>query len=173
MNGLFNVFSSCEVFSHTTHTHTIQVPRVKYVIWNKDYTMVALISKHQLVLATKQLDQLCTVTETYVLTTILRTTTVGTYFYQTICMRKLSCLFCPFLFYFKWSKCVVRVMYLNAIQLNDCAFSSAREIHSRHPSAHQLSSLSLSLNYSALLYLSSPYSFFSTPLTHTSTLSCF
>lgn len=58
---------------HTLHTHTIQVPRVKYVIWNKDYTMVALISKHQLVLATKQLDQLCTVTETYVLTTILCT----------------------------------------------------------------------------------------------------
>jgi hypothetical protein len=43
-----------------------KVPRVKYVIWNKDFSMVALISKHQLVLATKQLDQLCTVTETYV-----------------------------------------------------------------------------------------------------------
>jgi len=42
----------------------LQVPRVKYVVWNKDYSMVALISKHQLVLANKQLEQLCTVTET-------------------------------------------------------------------------------------------------------------
>ena len=41
-----------------------QVPRVKYVVWSKDYSHVALISKHQLVLATKQLEQLCTVTET-------------------------------------------------------------------------------------------------------------
>ena len=42
----------------------LQVPRVKYVVWNKDYSCVALISKHQLVLANKQLEQLCTVTET-------------------------------------------------------------------------------------------------------------
>ena len=57
---------------YSLHTYVLicvrsstQVPRVKYVIWNKDFSMVALISKHQLVLATKQLDQLCTVTETY------------------------------------------------------------------------------------------------------------
>ena len=37
---------------------------MKYVVWSKDYSHVALISKHQLVLATKQLEQLCTVTET-------------------------------------------------------------------------------------------------------------
>ena len=37
---------------------------MKYVVWNKDFSMVALISKHQLLLATKQLDQLCSVTET-------------------------------------------------------------------------------------------------------------
>jgi len=42
----------------------LQVPRVKYVVWNKDYSMIALISKHQLVLANKQLEQLCSVTET-------------------------------------------------------------------------------------------------------------
>ena len=42
----------------------LQVPRVKYVVWNKDYSCVALISKHQLVLANKQLEQMCTVTET-------------------------------------------------------------------------------------------------------------
>ena len=42
----------------------LQVPRVKYVIWNKDYSMIALVSKHQLVLANKQLEQLCCVTET-------------------------------------------------------------------------------------------------------------
>ena len=42
----------------------LQVPRVKYVVWNKDYSMIALISKHQLVVATKQLEQLCCVTET-------------------------------------------------------------------------------------------------------------
>jgi len=42
----------------------LQVPRVKYVVWNSDYSMVVLISKHQLVLANKQLEQLCTVSET-------------------------------------------------------------------------------------------------------------
>jgi coatomer protein complex subunit alpha (xenin) len=42
----------------------LQIPRVKYVVWNKDFSMVALVSKHQLVLANKQLEQLCTVTET-------------------------------------------------------------------------------------------------------------
>ena len=40
------------------------VPRVKYAVWNKDYTMIALISKHQVVLANKMLDQLCTISET-------------------------------------------------------------------------------------------------------------
>ena len=42
----------------------LQVPRVKYIVWNKDFSMIALISKHQLVLANKQLEQLCTVSET-------------------------------------------------------------------------------------------------------------
>jgi len=42
----------------------LQVPRVKYVIWNNDFSLVALISKHQVVLANKQLEQLCAVTET-------------------------------------------------------------------------------------------------------------
>jgi coatomer protein complex subunit alpha (xenin) len=42
----------------------LQAPRVKYVVWNKDYSMVALISKHQLILANKQLEQLCTISET-------------------------------------------------------------------------------------------------------------
>ena len=42
----------------------LQVARVKYVVWNKDFSMVALISKHQLVLANKHLEQLCTVNET-------------------------------------------------------------------------------------------------------------
>ena len=42
----------------------LQVPRVKYVVWNKDYSMVALISKHQVVLANKQLEQLTTISET-------------------------------------------------------------------------------------------------------------
>ena len=41
----------------------LQVPRVKYVVWNKDFSYVALISKHQLVLANKQLEQLSSVTE--------------------------------------------------------------------------------------------------------------
>lgn len=40
------------------------VPRVKYAIWNHDYSMIALVSKHQVVLANKMLDQLCTVSET-------------------------------------------------------------------------------------------------------------
>lgn len=42
----------------------LQVPRIKYVVWNHDYSLIALISKHQLVLANKQLEQLCTVSET-------------------------------------------------------------------------------------------------------------
>lgn len=42
----------------------LQVPRVKYVVWNKDYSMIALLSKHQIVLANKQLEQLCTINET-------------------------------------------------------------------------------------------------------------
>ena len=42
----------------------LQVPRVKYLVWNKDYSMVACLSKHQIVLATKQLEQLCSFSET-------------------------------------------------------------------------------------------------------------
>jgi len=42
----------------------VQVPRVKYIVWNKDYSMVALLSKHQIILANKQLEQLCTISET-------------------------------------------------------------------------------------------------------------
>lgn len=42
----------------------LQVPRVKYIFWNKDFSMIALMSKHQLVLANKQLDQLSSVSET-------------------------------------------------------------------------------------------------------------
>lgn len=41
----------------------IHVPRVKYVIWNHDYSFVALVSKHQIVLANKQLEQLCSISE--------------------------------------------------------------------------------------------------------------
>lgn len=40
------------------------VPRVKYAIWNKDFSMVTLIAKHQIVVANKQLEQLCSVNET-------------------------------------------------------------------------------------------------------------
>ena len=39
------------------------MPRIKYVEWNADYSMVALISKHQIVLANKQLEQLSAATE--------------------------------------------------------------------------------------------------------------
>jgi coatomer protein complex subunit alpha (xenin) len=42
----------------------LMVPKVKYVVWNSDYSLVALTSKHQVVLANKQLEQLCTITET-------------------------------------------------------------------------------------------------------------
>jgi coatomer subunit alpha len=42
----------------------LQVPRIKYVVWNKDHSMVAFISKHQVVLANKNLEQLCASTET-------------------------------------------------------------------------------------------------------------
>ena len=39
------------------------MPRIKYVEWNADYSMIALISKHQIVLANKQLEQLSAATE--------------------------------------------------------------------------------------------------------------
>jgi coatomer protein complex subunit alpha (xenin) len=42
----------------------VQASRIKYVVWNKDYSMLALISKHQLILVNKQLEQLCSVSET-------------------------------------------------------------------------------------------------------------
>lgn len=42
----------------------LQVNRVKYVVWNQDYSLVALLSKHQVVLANKQLDHLFTLNET-------------------------------------------------------------------------------------------------------------
>lgn len=42
----------------------VQVPRVKYVVWNSDYSMVALIAKHHIVIANKNLEQLCSVNET-------------------------------------------------------------------------------------------------------------
>eukprot|EP00752_Nemacystus_decipiens_P007324 g6553.t1 len=42
----------------------LQVPRVKYSFWNHDCSLVALASKHTIVIANKQLDQLATVSET-------------------------------------------------------------------------------------------------------------
>jgi len=42
----------------------LQVQRVKYVQWNKDSSCVALISKHGITLASRELDQLCSITET-------------------------------------------------------------------------------------------------------------
>lgn len=42
----------------------LQISRVKYVVWNSDFSMVALVSKHQLLIANKQLEQLCAVNET-------------------------------------------------------------------------------------------------------------
>jgi len=41
----------------------LQIPRVKYVIWNNDCTNVALISKHGITIASRDLDQLCSLTE--------------------------------------------------------------------------------------------------------------
>eukprot|EP01033_Poteriospumella_lacustris_P007250 gene7250-5216_t len=40
------------------------ISRVKYVIWNNDCSSVAFLSKHQLTLASKQLEQYCTINET-------------------------------------------------------------------------------------------------------------
>ena len=42
----------------------LQVARVKYVVWSKDYSSVAFLSKHQVVLANKNLEQMCAATET-------------------------------------------------------------------------------------------------------------
>lgn len=35
-----------------------QVPRVKYTFWNHDFSLVAMATKHTIVIATKLLDQL-------------------------------------------------------------------------------------------------------------------
>jgi len=40
-----------------------QIPRVKYIFWNSDCSLVALVSKHAIVLASRQLEQLCSVSE--------------------------------------------------------------------------------------------------------------
>lgn len=40
------------------------IPRIKYIYWNQDNSLVALVSKHQIVLATKNFDHLCTINET-------------------------------------------------------------------------------------------------------------
>jgi len=42
----------------------LQVTRIKYVIWNEDFSKVALVSKHGITIASRNLEQLCTVTET-------------------------------------------------------------------------------------------------------------
>lgn len=42
----------------------LQAARLKYVYWNADYSYVVLMSKHQLIVANKQLDHLCTINET-------------------------------------------------------------------------------------------------------------
>mmetsp|Transcript_13211 Transcript_13211/g.21715 ORF Transcript_13211/g.21715 Transcript_13211/m.21715 type:complete len:889 (+) Transcript_13211:159-2825(+) len=42
----------------------VQVPRVKYVYWSPDGARVALVSKHAIVLADRDLGQLCSVAET-------------------------------------------------------------------------------------------------------------
>ena len=42
----------------------LQVAQVKSVVWNSDYSLVALLSKRQLIICNKNLDQLCVVNET-------------------------------------------------------------------------------------------------------------
>lgn len=42
----------------------LEVPRVRYVYWNKDCSMIALISKHHLVIANKNFEQLSSSYET-------------------------------------------------------------------------------------------------------------
>jgi coatomer protein complex subunit alpha (xenin) len=42
----------------------LQAPRIKYIFWNKDGSLVALMGKHSLVVATRNLEQQCAVTET-------------------------------------------------------------------------------------------------------------
>uniref|UniRef100_A0A7S3GXJ7 Coatomer subunit alpha n=1 Tax=Spumella elongata TaxID=89044 RepID=A0A7S3GXJ7_9STRA len=42
----------------------LHIPRVKYVVWNSDYTYVALVAKHYMMIANKNFEQLCTVSET-------------------------------------------------------------------------------------------------------------
>lgn len=42
----------------------LQVARIKCVIWNQDCSKVALISKHGITIASRDLEQLCSITET-------------------------------------------------------------------------------------------------------------
>lgn len=43
--------------------------RIKYIIWNRDSSLVALLGKHTLVLANRNLEQQCSITETVRMTT--------------------------------------------------------------------------------------------------------
>ena len=42
----------------------ISLPRVKFVVWNEDFSKAAMVSKHSITLVNKQFEQLCSVTET-------------------------------------------------------------------------------------------------------------
>jgi coatomer protein complex subunit alpha (xenin) len=42
----------------------LQAVRIKYIVWNKDGSLVALLGKHTLVIANRNLEQLCSTTET-------------------------------------------------------------------------------------------------------------
>jgi len=44
-------------------TGELLVPRVKYTFWSQDYSKVAFLTKHTIVIATKNLEQLCSTSE--------------------------------------------------------------------------------------------------------------
>jgi len=54
------------LFDHSARRviNELQITRIKYVVWNDDMSMVAIISKHQIVIAKKDLEQVCCINET-------------------------------------------------------------------------------------------------------------
>lgn len=67
-NGRLLIRTEDKIMLYDVQAHRIltelHASRIKYVVWNKDYSMVALFSKHQIILATKQLEQLSMINET-------------------------------------------------------------------------------------------------------------
>jgi coatomer subunit alpha len=62
----------------------LTTPTVKYVYWNADGTEVALLGKHTITIATKNLEQICSIHETIRIKSAVWDDTVGVLLYSTL-----------------------------------------------------------------------------------------